>query len=312
MTTASYPLRVRVNDELVLDAGWWKEVKDASSGDTTRHVHPPSVPMFEQNLAYLDSKESQHTGYQPWRIGEEAIAAVAVCLRWGSYLAVLADRDKPPSLGVGTRGRSLISDGEMARINIEASAALARWIDLRRSDQDRYRLLVHLACSHLPMPRKTTRIGKDHPKLLQLAMPTMAFQLRSLVPLVKLEKAEIEARAHPTRVLANAVINYCWRNGPIEKIHAGEWYSYPMTERRIAPSEERLLVREAAAALAQGMLALDCLMSSDNERDWADSVVPFHLADLWLVTPRGWSLTEKTRGFELPGRDQYSRLPGPS
>lgn len=303
MTAMRNPLKVRVNDELVLDAGWWEEVTDASSGETTRRVHPPPVTMFEQVLAYLDCREPAHTGYKPWRIGEEAIAAVAVCLRWGSYLAILADRDKRPAFNAGAKGLSRIADGEMARINIEASAALERWIDLRRSERERYELLVHLAVDHLPMPRKTTRVGKEHPRLMQLAQPGVADQLMSVIPSAKLEKAASEARAHPTRVLANAMINYCWRNGPIENTHAGADYSYPMTERRIAPSEERLLVRETAAAFAQGMLALDCLMGTDNTRDWFDSVLPFHLADLLLVTPSGWSQTEKTRSLELPGRE---------
>jgi hypothetical protein len=48
------------------------------------------------------------------------VTAAALVLRWGSYLAVLLDRDKPA--WSGPRGKmSRISDGEMARINIEAS-----------------------------------------------------------------------------------------------------------------------------------------------------------------------------------------------
>jgi hypothetical protein len=50
--------------------------------------------MFEQIIAYLESL-LPIPGYPGLRLGEEAIAATAVCLRWGSYLAVLADRDKP-------------------------------------------------------------------------------------------------------------------------------------------------------------------------------------------------------------------------
>jgi len=306
LTTARHPLQVRANDELALDAGWWEEVTDASSGETTRRVHPPSVILFDQVLAHLESKEPAHTKNEPWRIGEEAIAAVAVCFRWGSYLAVLADRDKRPSPAAGSMGVSRISDGEMARINIEASAALERWLDLRRSEPERYRQLAHLAGSYLPMPRKTTRIGKKHPMLMVLAQPDIAEQLKAAVSPARLREAEDDTKSHPTRVLANAMINYCWRNGPIENIHAGTDCSYPMTERRVAPSEERTLVRETAAAFAQGLLALDCLMGSENTREWSDSVLPFQLAELMLVTPSRWSLTETTRGFELPGRESIS------
>lgn len=62
-------------------------------------------------------------------VGLEGVAA-AVILRWGSYLAVLLDHDKPIWPEVHSPRTSRISDEEMARINIEASAALAEWIDL--------------------------------------------------------------------------------------------------------------------------------------------------------------------------------------
>ena len=41
------------------------------------------------------------------------------------------------TINAGAKGLSRIADGEMARINIEASTALERWIDLRRSEPDR-------------------------------------------------------------------------------------------------------------------------------------------------------------------------------
>ena len=46
-------LRVRVNDELVLDAGTWESV---GPGGTEIIVHPPKVTLFHQLLAYLRSK----------------------------------------------------------------------------------------------------------------------------------------------------------------------------------------------------------------------------------------------------------------
>ena len=53
------------------------------------------------------------------------MAAAAVVLRWGSYLAVLLDREKPVWSEALSPSTSCISDEEMARINIEASAANA-------------------------------------------------------------------------------------------------------------------------------------------------------------------------------------------
>jgi hypothetical protein len=60
----------------------------------------------------------------------ESIAATAVAIRWGSYFAVLADADKPEWSAIRSPVESRIGDHEMARINIESSAALAQWIDI--------------------------------------------------------------------------------------------------------------------------------------------------------------------------------------
>ena len=67
--------------------------------------------------------------------GREGVAAAALTLRWGSYLAVLLDQDKPVWPQVTMPGViSRISDQEMALINIEASAGLAAWVDLYRAE----------------------------------------------------------------------------------------------------------------------------------------------------------------------------------
>src|SRR5260221_11482622 len=84
--------------------------------------------------------------------GEVAIATVAVCLRWGSYFAVLANHDLPQWTAALDPEVSCIGDGEMARINIEASAALASWIDLMQPDQQHFRKLFKAAIQLLPFP----------------------------------------------------------------------------------------------------------------------------------------------------------------
>lgn len=80
------------------------------------------------------------------------MAAAAVALRWGSYLSVLLDRDKPVWSAAQSGRISRISDDEMARINIESSAALAEWIDIRRGDSRLHARLVDRAVSYLIMP----------------------------------------------------------------------------------------------------------------------------------------------------------------
>ena len=79
--------------------------------------------MYRQVAAYLETKPAPPEG-NPKR-ADEARAAVAVCLRWGSYFAVLADPARPPSPHVADEQVSRIDDGEMARMNVEISAALA-------------------------------------------------------------------------------------------------------------------------------------------------------------------------------------------
>jgi hypothetical protein len=287
-------LEIRVNDELVLDAGRWED------GPDCRIIRPAAMTMFEQLIDYLSEKPAP-SDYPSPRAGEEAVAAAAVCLRWGSYLAVLADRDKRLWPEARSVGLSRIHDSEMARINIEASAALTHWIELMRSHPERCRRLVQAVLNHLPLTLRNTTIAREPDSLVTLAQPTMAARL-TVQPSV-LEKARVEVHAHPTRVLANAVINFCWRNGPVEDIHAGRLSTYPLMQRRITPSEERMLMREVSDRLAQGVIAISSLLCEKSGRSWPDRVLPFHLVPYWMVTPSNWSMEQQTSEIRLPGRE---------
>jgi len=116
-------LRVRVDDKLVLDAGTCEEVSGPHGPE--RLIRPPATTLFHQVLAYLKAKPDPPKRPSGSMIGREGVAAAALTVRWGSYLAVLLDHDKPVWSGVHSARTSRISDEEMARINIEASAALA-------------------------------------------------------------------------------------------------------------------------------------------------------------------------------------------
>lgn len=117
-------LLVHANDELVLDAGRL-ERSDQGKGSEIL-IRPPEVTLFHQVLAYLRTKRDP-PGRLPGSVaGREGVAAAAVTLRWGSYLAVLLDRHKSVWPVARSLGRSRISDEEMARINIESSAASVR------------------------------------------------------------------------------------------------------------------------------------------------------------------------------------------
>jgi hypothetical protein len=295
-------LLVHVTDDLVLDAGTWETIE---GDDPQRVVYPPATTMFDQLIDYLEQRPI--SGYPGVRIGYEAIATTAVCLRWGSYFAVLADRDKPlakPCMAdKAVAGR--IADAEMARINIEASAALEAWIDIMRVDYDRYLRLMWAAHRYLPMTRKS--VTRSLSPIGALTQADFADQLSATVgtDLDWYQSRLAEAKAYPTRVLANALINHSWRNGPIESIHGG--YSsleYPLTHCRILKQEERKLVRTAASRLADGLMATFYLVRDDeDDRTWWERVLPYNLCPTWLVTPNGWSLTERTRQIILPGSE---------
>ena len=114
---------------------------------------------------------------------------------WGSYLAVLLDRSKPVCADVQDPAHCRIADSEMARINIEASAALAQWIDLMRSNYWRYRALV-LASRHLPMPQKRIRRDREYVHLFALSRPEVA----SLLDLPQAGDHYKQAAAHRRHV----------------------------------------------------------------------------------------------------------------
>ena len=148
-----HSLTINVNDQFTIDAGSWQECVEE---DRTpyRLVSPPHTTMYRQVLSYLEetTRNERVPAKSQLHFGEVAIATVALCIRWGSYFAVLTNRDLPQWAAAFDPEVSCIGDGEMARINIEASAALSDWIDLMRADQPRFRKLVKAAVQLLPFP----------------------------------------------------------------------------------------------------------------------------------------------------------------
>ena len=147
-------LSVRVTDDLVLDGGAW-ELTESEDGQPFARITPPATPMFQQAVEYLESKPVPPIG--ALRRDKESRAAVAVCLRWGSYFAVLADSTRAAAPDIDDERTSQIADDEMARMNIEISAGIAWWLALRGSGERRYWDLVHRALAYLPTGPKTVR-----------------------------------------------------------------------------------------------------------------------------------------------------------
>src|SRR5882724_339769 len=290
-------LQVRVNDELVLHAGIFEERQCAHGIE--RLIRPPGTTLFHQVLAYLRAKPDPPRSLSGSIAGREGVAAAALTLRWGSYLAVLLDRGKPVWPEVHSAGTSRIADDEMARINIEASAALAEWVDLCRAGWDgHHQQLVNRAISYLPMPKKTVKVESG--PFAALARPDMAERIIQSTGAKRLERIRTDSERFPSRIFANALINTAWRNGPVEDIHAGRFRGYPLNQRRLTASEERNLMASVSQRLALGMDVSLALESERPRRPWSEQVLPYGLADVLLITPARWTLTESSREVRLP------------
>src|SRR2546421_4126858 len=106
---------VSVNDELTLDAGKLRTCHDDQHN--WYEITPPSRPMFDQIIEYLRLKPRlPYEGVCTPRYG---VGLTALCIRWGSYLAILLDGTTSlhPDIPTGKRewqpGEiSFISDGE--------------------------------------------------------------------------------------------------------------------------------------------------------------------------------------------------------
>ncbi len=294
-----HQLSVRVNHELLLDAGRWEE--PPVGGGTGVTILPPKTTLFRQVLAYLESMPDPSIRPSGSRIGREGVAAAAVTLRWGSYFSVLADRTKPLWSDAIFPGSpmSRISDGEMARINIEASAAMAEWVDLyrRHAGTGHYAQLAERAVAYLPMPQRTSRRRID--PFLALVNPGVADAIEQTTPAKIVARARRDAELHPSRLFANALVNHAWRNGPVEGIHAGRGQGYPVDHRRLTPGEERMLFKLASQRMTAGMSALLACTYEGSRRSWHDQVLPYGLAGVLLITPADWTLSETSREIRL-------------
>ncbi len=101
-------------------------------------------------------------------------------------------------------------------------------------------------------------------------------------------------------MLANAIVNTAWRNGPVEVIHAGGYRGYPLEQRRVTPAEERTLMGFASERLAQAMAVCLRFLVEQPPRPWVEQVLPYGLAEQLLVTPSGWTLKEVSCDVRLP------------
>jgi hypothetical protein len=155
---------------------------------------------------------------------------------------------------------------------------------------------VNWAVAYLPMPTKTSKLKVT--EFGALAQPEMAACAVGVADATRLERVRGDVERHPSRVLANAPLNTAWRNGPVENIHAGELRECPLDQRRVTPAEERELMVFVSERLALGMTV--CLQFAMEQPPWPEQVLPYGLAEMLLVTPWRWTLTEASREVRPP------------
>ena len=300
-------LTVNVNARFTVDAGSWQERVEEEQRPY-RLVSPPQTTMYRQVLSYLEetTRDEKVPSKSQLHFGEVAIATVAICIRWGSYFAVLTNRDLPQWAATFDSEISCIGDGEMARINIEASAALSDWIDLMRADQQRFRKLVKAAVQLLPFPIAQLDGSTYYNRFRAFSAFNSANGRRYLMEAFArdfgsewFERQKARVLVHPTRALANGILNEHWRNGSgIEDVHAGSVAPpRPLTQCRITKAQETLLMQETAELFVPTMRALYHVVSKPSEESWPQQALPYAIA---FKPPTDWLLSEQSREFALP------------
>lgn len=289
-------LNVRVTEDLVLDGGTW-ELIESQEGQPVARITPPATPMFLQVVEYLEAKPVPQGGNL--RRDGESRAAVAVCLRWGSYFALLADPTRPSAPDIDDERTSQIADGEMARMNIEISAGIAWWLTLCGSDERRYWDLVHRALAYLPMGPKAVRALEGCARLSGCASTEMVAAARSTWPAGHLDQALVLAERCGIRAIANTITLYAWRNGPVEYVHAGWADGYKLGARRVLPAAEKAIICQAQSGLYTGLKVVDILKYAAGWPPPAERVLPFLHP---VIAPSRWSYSEQSRVVELPLR----------
>jgi hypothetical protein len=106
-------LEIPVSEHFALSSG-----RVVAKGNL-RIIHPPEQSIFNQLCSWLDQCPPPTVGFNHWVF---ALGATALCLRWGTYLAVLMNKTKPTDPRAKRQTTSMISQDEMKRINIEASS----------------------------------------------------------------------------------------------------------------------------------------------------------------------------------------------
>lgn len=257
-------LRVRVNEELTLDCGFAERDGDAWA------LLPPAASQFQQLIDYLDRKPDASLGRRTVS-DVETLAATALCLRWGTYFAVVADRTNPPWALAGEEGVAALSEAELARIRIECTDAFERWIEIYRSDSACTRAirLALRAVAYLP---EHEAIGIPHAGAF--ASPESAMAAAAVDGLGEPERAAVEHS--PSRTLARRLAAEICEAEPVATLADGCVFPLPLHECRFAPAQQATLFARVNTRMKAAMWTVSSLaQESRHRRPWTERVLPF-------------------------------------
>jgi hypothetical protein len=283
-------LSVLVIGSLTLDAG------ACCAGENAITILPPSVTMFDQLLDWLSRKAAPDQAvFSAQSVG---IGATALCLRWGSYLAVMLDEHKPPDPRIGLPGISMIADSEMKRINLECSSNLARLIRMLHEDEVGCYRLLHLAQQNLPMPRIRFRLSSDPFEALQRLVSSVFWELAGADYRDRLDRARRIVTRHPYGVLGNSMALAAWRNGPVEDIHRGRAGGHSLDHRRAADDQCRELMSYTSGRLSVLLSKFrPWIQSPGLVPSWPENLAAIQISPRFTCS--SWSLTESCSVVEL-------------
>ena len=203
--------------------------------------------MFDQLSDWLSRQSAPEPA--PFSSETIGIGATALCLRWGSYLAVLLDENKPLDPCVASPEISMVADSEMKRINIEFSSNLARLIRMLHEDEAGCYRLLHLAHQYLPMPRLQFRHCPNPFEAFQRLCSHFFCEMAGIDLRDRLDRARPIVTPDAYRVLGNRIALASWRNGPVEELHSGRALAYSLSYRRATDRQSRELMSFASGHL---------------------------------------------------------------
>jgi hypothetical protein len=247
----------------------------------------PTHAPWRELFAALDAV-GQDLSDAPLAVEDEAAAIVACCLRYGTYFHVMTSGEYFPDFARDD-GLSRVSDDEMKRINIEFSSALAQWWRERAADPSKIWRRIRAALSLLP---------------INWAVDPFVIEARAEILGEFLEKVAGDPSISSTmeagvRQQSNHAVLRAYRNGVIERLHAGTWSlgSEVPGYVRLYADEVRGICSAATEVVGATMLVRE-----------SEDLGKVYRQVSSVASPSGWSLTDETASVRFHGMTGYGPL----